>query len=190
MTLCLVLSLSPLPPPALSCLLACLNQSPARRVVGGAGGDDDSVAGVVAYLLARSRFSDAASSVSSRRAWRGAGHIRPRFRLGDLSPCSFRCLVSVAWLIPLAACFDELPFMSPVYSISLLVSSCVSSLISDGVSLCLSWFQMCFSCVFSHRSPMGLRLLDLSPRPVSSVVSSFRLVMRLGRRHDRHVLLA
>ena len=54
-----------LPPPAGSLLFACLNQSPALLVGGCAGGRDDSVAGVVAYLLARGRFADAVSCVVS-----------------------------------------------------------------------------------------------------------------------------
>lgn len=183
MTLCLILFLSP------CLLLRALPHLQSSYCPPPAGSGDERAAAMMAWRASPpARLPVVDLPVSSRRAGRGAGRIRFRFRHGDLSPCLFRCLVSVAWLIPLAACFDELTFVSPVCFLSLLVSSCVSSLISDGVSLCLSWFQMCFSCVFSHRSPMGLRLLDLSPRPVSSVVSSFRLVMRLGRRHNRHVL--
>lgn len=49
---------------------------------------------------------------------------------------------------------------------------------------------MCFSCVF-FVSPAGvLCLLNLSPHSSRPVVSSSRLVLRLGRRLCRHVLLA
>ena len=133
-------------------MLACLNQSPTIRVGGCAGGRDNSVAGVVACLLARGQFAGVALSVSSRRAWRRAGRIRFWFRHGDLSPCLFRCLVSVAWLIPLAACFDELTFVSPVCFLSLLVSS--------------------HRLVFASRRPVSFSLFI-----VSSFVLSYRLAI-------------
>lgn len=42
--------------------------------------------------------------------------------------------------------------------------------------------SMCFSCVFFIPFSGGMRLLDLSPCPSRSSVSSPRLVVRLGRR--------
>ena len=85
MTLCLSFPFA-LPPllPALPFLRA--SYDPACWVGECASGCDDGVAGVVAGLLVHGQVADVASSVSSRRARRGADRIRPRFRLGDLPP--------------------------------------------------------------------------------------------------------
>ena len=169
-------------PPAGSLLLACLNQSPARRVVGGAGGDDDSVAGIVACLLARGRFSDTASSVSSRRAWRGAGRIRPLlFRRDDLSRV---CLVvpslggAVHFLGVLLR--GVVPIVSPSYLLAYHCPSRPSSRFSSRRAsrcACLA-IDVFFLCFFSSFAGV-LSPLDLSPRSSRSVVSSSRLVLRL-----------
>lgn len=56
----------------------------------------------------------------------------------------------------------------------------VSHLVGRLVAIVLP--SMCFSCVFFIPFSGGMCLLDLSPCPSRSVVSSSRLVMRLGRR--------
>lgn len=61
-----------------------------------------------------------------------------------------------------------------------LVLRLVSHLVGRLVAIVLP--SMCFSCVFFIPFSGGMCLLDLSPCPSRSVVSSSRLVMRLGRR--------
>lgn len=187
MTLCFSF-LSPGPSRRLS--LACGPQSisPALRVVKCASGYDDSVAGVVACLLARSRFSDAASSVSSRRAWRGAGHIRPRFCLGGRFRARLVLPSRDAWLMSSADCFDDLLsclLFACYHAPSRPASRCSSRRASRCAYLASDVFFLCF---LSH-SP-GHRDCLICPRA--------RLVRRLvvpSRRASRaaaccHVLLA
>lgn len=92
--------------------------------------------------------------------------------------------------MPLAAYFDGLLRASYLLSISARLVLRLVSLVSAIVSLCLTCHRCVFLVFFSSRS-LGHCDRLICPRAlVSSVVSSSRLVMRLGRRHDRHVLLA
>lgn len=117
--------------------------------MGCAGGRNDSVAGVSACLLARGRFARVRlSSVSSRRAGRGASRIRPRFRLDDLPRAHSVASSPVALLMPLAACFDGLLRASYLFSISArLVLRLVSHLGWASRCVCLV-SDVFFSCSF------------------------------------------
>ena len=127
-------------------MLACLNQSPTIRVGGCAGGRDNSVAGVVACLLARGQFAGVALSVSSRRAWRRAGRIRHRFRLGDLPracpAASSRWRCSYPWRLASMSC------PRAFYSFSI-ITRLVGRLVSHlGGRLVVPALSSCPRCVF------------------------------------------
>lgn len=121
--------------------------------VGCASGCDDGVAGVVAWLLVHGQVADVVSSVSSRRSRLvGRGEERGVFIPGSV----------------MAIC--------PV-----LVSSCVSFLISSGVSLRSSCLRCVFLVSFSSRSQVACAC-SICPRArLVGIVSSSRLVVRLGR---------
>lgn len=159
-------------------MLACLNQSPTIRVGGCAGGRDNSVAGVVACLLARGQFAGVALSVSSRRAWRRAGRIRHRFRLGDLPracpAASSRWRCSYPWRLASMSC------PRAFYSFSI-ITRLVGRLVSHlGGRLVVPALSSCPRCVFlvffSSRSSAACaysicpraRLASASRLPVSS----------------------
>lgn len=181
MTLCLSFPFA-LPPllPALPFLRT--SYDPACWVGECAGGCDDCVAGVVAWLLARGQVADAVSSISSRLTGRGANRICPSVPSWLAAPCSSRRPVLLARLMSLAYCFDELPprvsySLSPIMRLALRL---VSHLVVRLVTIALP--SMCFSCVFFIPFSGGMCLLDLSPRPSRSGVSLSRLAVRLGRR--------
>lgn len=69
-----------------------------------------------------------------------------------------------------------------------LVSSCVSFLISSCVSSCLPCLRCVFLMYFSPRSREACDCSILFPCPSRFVVSSSRLVMRLGRRRSGVVM--
>ena len=167
MTLCLFFSLA-LPHLVGSLLPASLKCSPVRRAW------DVRAAAMMAWrvslpgCLFMAKLLNFASSVSSRRSRLvGRGEERTVFVPGSV----------------LAACFDELPLVPhPICLLSLprLVLLLVSHLVVRLVAIVLP--SMCFSCVFFIPFSGGMRLLDLSPCPSRSSVSSSRLVVRLGRR--------
>ena len=149
------------------------------------------MAGVSACLLARGRFAGDASSVSSRRAWRGAGRIRHRFRLDDLPRARLvlpsRGRGSYPWRFASMRCPSCLILFACYYCSSRPSSRFSSRRASRRVCLAPDVFFLCFFRLV----PRGnCACLICPPRPSCSVVSSFRLVLRLGRRLRRHVLLA
>lgn len=120
-----------------------------------AGGCDDCVACVVAWLLVHGQVADVVSSVSSRR-YRlvGRGEERTVFVLGSVLAICRLVLVlvlvlvvpsrrrgSYPWRLASMSCPSCLILFACYHY---LVSSCVSFLISSGVSLCLP----CPRCVF------------------------------------------
>ena len=141
------------------------------------------MAGAVACLLARGRFARVRlSSVSSRRAWRGAGHIRPRFCLGGRFRARLVLPSRGAWLMSSADCFDDLPscLLFACYHAPSRPSSRFSSRRASRCA-CLTP-DVFFLCFFSSRPLASCACLICSSCPSRSVVSSSRLVGRLGRR--------
>lgn len=184
--------LSPCPlPPALPCLLASISPPPS-------GSWDERAAAMIAWRVPfPSCLPVADLPVSASHRCRLVGRRGERAVLALCSVVAI-CPVFVSLprrLMPLAACFDEIPLVPSIRFLSLLVSSVVSFLISEGVSLCLPCrlapdvFFLCFFAS-SPRSPASYaysicpraRLASSSRLPVSSGVS--------GRRLRRHVLLA
>lgn len=139
------------------------------------------MAGVSACLLARSRFADAASSVSSRRAGRGASCIHPRFRHGDLPRARFALrLVShlvgrlVAIVLP-SMCFScvfFIPFSGDMCLLDLFPCPSRSGVSSPRLAMRLG----------RRRSGGVMCLLDLLPMAFSS--RSYRLGGRDGERGE------
>lgn len=170
--------LSPCPlPPALPCLLASISPPPS-------GSWDERAAAMIAWRVPfPSCLPVADLPVSASHRCRLVGRRGERAVLALCSVVAI-CPVFVSLprrLMPLAACFDEMPLVPSIRFLSLLVSF----LISEGVSLCLPCrlapdvFFLCFFCLFASFSGV-LCLLDLSPRPSRLIVSSSRLVGRLG----------
>lgn len=119
--------------------------------------------------------------MSSRRAWRGAGHIRPRFCLGGRFHARLVLPSRDAWLMSSADCFDDL--------LSCLLFACYhapsrpsSRFSSRRASRCACLTPDVFFLCFLSRSPVSCACLICSSCPSRSVVSSSRLVGRLGRR--------
>lgn len=117
-------------------------------------------------------------AVSSRWAWRGAGHIRPRFCLGGRFRARLVLPSRDAWLMSSADCFDDLPscLLFACYHAPSRPSSRFSSRRASRCA-CLA-LDVFFLCVFSSFAGF-LSPLDLSSRSSRSVVSSSRLVLRL-----------
>lgn len=156
--------------------------------VGCAGGGDDGVAGVVAGLLVHGQVADAVAPVSFRRAGRRADRIRHRFRLGDLLRARLvlpsRGRGSYPWRLASMSCPSRL-ILFAFYHWS---SRLASRFSSRRASRCnRPAFDVFFLCIF-HPVLRGHVLARFVPVPVSSVVSSSRLVVRLGRQSDRRVL--
>lgn len=137
-------------------------------------------------MLARGRFARVRlSSVSSRRAGRGAGRIRPLFPVVAICPVLVSLSsLSEAWLMSSESCFDELPPRASSYLLAIIARLVLRlvSLVSEGISLCLSCLRCVFLVFFFSSFAGVLCLLDLSPYSSRPVVSSSRLVLRLGRR--------
>ena len=105
---------------------------------------------------------------------------------GDLPLCSSRCPVSVAWLMSLADCSDELPSCLILFACYRCSSRPASRFpISASVSLRLTC-PRCVFLVFFFVSPLSSCDCLICHAPVSFLVSSsrlvVRLVVRLGRR--------
>lgn len=152
--------------------------------VGCASGCDDGVAGVVAWLLVHGQVADVVSSVSSRR-YRlvGRGEERTVFVPGSVLAICRLVLVlvlvlvvpsrrrgSYPWRLASMSCPSCLILFACYHY---LVSSCVSFLISEGVSLCLSC-QRCVFLVFFRLVPRGNCACLICPR---ALVSFRRLVV-------------
>ena len=160
--------------------------------MGRAGGYDDSVAGVVACLLACGRFAGAAVDAVLRLVGRGVERavFVPRFRLGDLPRARARIIAlsrwrgSCPWRLASVNCPSCLLFA--FYHCS---SRRASRFSSRRASRCFCLVpDVFFLCFFSSRSPADMCLLELVP----ALVSSRRLVVpsRYASRAaaGRHVL--
>lgn len=177
MTLCLVLSLSPLPPPALSCLLASISPPPA-------GSWEEQAAMMIAWRVS----SPACLSVVDfpmpphRCRLVGRGGERAIFVPGSVL-AGGSVLVSSCRLVMRGSCPRRIASMTcprVFYLLTImprLVPRLVSHLVGRLVVPALP--SMCFSCVFSVHSPASCprlicpraRLVQSSRHLVSSCVS-------------------
>lgn len=181
MTLCLVLSLSPLPPPALSCLLASISPPPARLW-------EEQAAMMIAWRVSSPACLPVVDFPMPPHRCRlvgrggGAGRIRPLlFRRGDLSRV-YLVVPSLGGAVHFLGVLlrGVAPIVSPSYLLAYHCPSRPSSRFSSRRAsrcACLA-LDVFFLCVFSSFAGV-LSLLDLSPRSSRSVVSSSRLVLRL-----------
>lgn len=154
MTLCLVLSLSPCPLPlALSCLRASYIPPPS-------GSWDVRAVAMIAWRVSSPAcFPVVDLPVSASRRYRLVGRRGERTVLALCSVVAI-CPVFVSLprrLMPLAACFDEMPLVPSIRFLSLPVSSCFSFPSSRRASRCsrlvIDVFFLCFF-QFIRRRPV------------------------------------